>query len=100
MITKNKRGVIDLIGIKFEENSYPCLRCIYLIQATRINEESSGEYDLHVNCAISGCPKGESQKKNNCINIKKTEAYIKISNCIEMLKRCLELKSKGRDGIE
>ena len=82
-------------GIKFEENDCPCLNCMYLVQVTKINEETNGKCDLRINCAISGCPKGVSTKKNNSINIRNTEVHKKVYDCIEMIKRCIELKEIG-----
>ena len=92
MIMKHKRGVIRMIGVKYEKKDCPCLSCMYLIQATKINEELDGSYDLKINCSITGCPKGFFKKN---ATHQSSEAFLKISNCIEMLKRCIELKSKG-----
>jgi hypothetical protein len=92
---KHKRGVNNMNGIKFENNDYPCLRCMYLTQVIKVNEDSEGNSDLRVYCSIAGCPEGVIQKGIILKTPQQTEAYRKISNCIEMLKRCIELKSKG-----
>lgn len=97
---KHKRGVINMVEVKVEKDHCPCLSCMYLVQVTKINEEINGNYDLRINCAISGCPHGVSQKNTNSISSKKSEAHRKISDCIKMLERCIELKSKGRDELE
>jgi hypothetical protein len=94
MIMKHKRGVNNMAGIKLENNDCPCLRCMYLIQVTRINEESNGNCDLLIHCSIPGCPEGVTQKRKSTLDTKQSEAYRKISSCIEMLKRCIELKNK------
>lgn len=97
---KHKRGVNNMNGIKFESNDYPCLRCMYLTQVIKVNEDSEGNSDLRVYCSIAGCAEGVIQKGIIFKTPQQTKAYRKISNCIEMLKRCIELKSKGSAGIE
>lgn len=84
-------------GINFEENDCPCLRCLYLTQATKVNEENDGSYNLKINCSIAGCPEGFVKKKAPA---KSSEAIVKLSNCIEMLKRCIDLKSDGGKNSE
>ena len=86
-------------GIMFEKDDCPCLKCIYLMQATRMNESANGDCDMQIHCAISGCPKGVNIKSGCLPNTKQMETYRKLSGCIEMLKRCIELKSKGRAEI-
>lgn len=87
-------------GVKFEENDCPCLNCMYLVQVTKRNEETNGNCDLRIHCAIFGCPEGVSPKKNNSTNSKESEVQKKIYDCIEMLKRCIELKSKESNALE
>lgn len=88
-----------MVGITFEKSGCPCLSCIYLLQVTRMNKKSNGDCDLRVYCSISGCPKGVTRQRENYADIKQFETYCRITDCIEMLKRCIENKSKGRAGV-
>lgn len=97
---KHKRGVINMAGIKYEMDDCPCLKCMYLIQAIRLNEEPDGKCDLRIHCGISGCPNGFMQNAKNLSNEECIKARNKIFNCIEMLKRCIEQKSNGSDVFE
>ena len=82
-------------GVTYEKDDCPCLSCVYLLQATRLNEKPNGEYSLNINCGITGCPKGfqSLRKQNNDQGIRS-----RISDCIKMLNRCIDLKSKDKGG--
>lgn len=97
MITNYKRGVIGMGEFKPEKNYCICLSCMYLIQATKTNEDANGSYDLKIYCGIKGCPKGYYEKitKQHV-----SEAFKKISHCIDILRRCIDLKSKGGESSE
>lgn len=71
------------------------MSCIYLINATRTNEEENRIADLHIYCGISGCPEGVIQKKKIAVNDSTLVLHKKIHDCIEMLERCIELKRNG-----
>ncbi len=47
-----------MLRIQSKNNVCPCLRCMYLVQAARINEKPDGSHDLRIYCGISGCPAG------------------------------------------
>lgn len=82
-------------GFTYEKNDCPCLSCVYLLQATRKNEKPNGEYSLKINCGITGCPKGfQSLREQN----KNQGVLRRISDCIKMLNRCIDLKSKDKGG--
>lgn len=87
-------------GINFEENECPCFSCIYMSQITKKNETLDGKYDLLVQCAISGCPKGFSQQLDKKFNFKNSKTYKKISRCMDIIKRCIENKINRGEGFE
>ena len=89
-----------MAGIKYEMDNCPCLKCMYLIQATNMNEEPDGKCDLRIHCGISGCPNGVMQNAKKSSIAEYSDARKKISDCIEMLKRCIEQKSNGSDASE
>lgn len=82
-------------GVTYEKGDCPCLSCVYLLHATRINEKPNGQYSLKINCGITGCPRGfkNLRKQNNNQGIRS-----RISDCIKMLNRCIDLKSKDKGG--
>ena len=82
-------------GVTYYDDSCPCFSCVYLLQATRINEKPNGEYSLKINCGITGCPRVFKflRKQNNNQGIRS-----RISDCIKMLNRCIDLKSKDKGG--
>ena len=90
-----RRGVARMIRVQLDNNDCPCLRCMYLVQVTRINEKPDGSHDLRINCGISGCPEGVAIKDRRTVKFENSHVHRKIFDCIEMLERCIRQKSNG-----
>lgn len=70
-----------------------CISCNYLLCAIKKNEDAAGNYDLKIHCQLARCPENEEIKQSNKYAVDK-EAYKRINECVQMLRRCIQLKSK------
>jgi len=91
-------------GITYEKNPCRCLSCDYLLCSIKKNFDEAGNYDLKIYCQVANCPVKREEEEIRLKRMAKQEAerkaemeakriaHEKITACMEMLKRCIELK--------
>lgn len=84
-----------MVKVNMDSDNCPCLKCIYLVHSTRVNEKEDGSFNLRINCGISGCPKGIADERP--VKVPDLNAKEKISAFVKIVERCIAQEFRRRE---